>query len=117
MVLDADSRGPENLRGQNGIPKPILLEIAFTLAHFVAKSLGQLRTGNEDDQDLDSDANIARRIWIVVGILSRWHAVSVAGPDLFSNNETATPEDRHTFALATLQLSRNALSSPFSSVF
>jgi hypothetical protein len=38
--------------------------------------------------------------------LSRWHAVSVAGPDLFSNNDTATPEDRHTFALATLQLSR-----------
>lgn len=106
MALEADSRGPDNLRGQNGIPKSVLLDIAFTLAHFVAKSLGQLKTGNQNDQDLDSDANIARRSWIVIGILSRWHAVSVAGPDIFSNNETATPEDRHTFALATLQLSR-----------
>ncbi|PGH14256.1 hypothetical protein AJ80_05996 [Polytolypa hystricis UAMH7299] len=106
MILEADSRGPENMRGQNGVPKSVLLEGAFSLAYHVAKSLGQLKTSNPEDQDIDSDANLARRNWVVVGVLSRWHAVAVAGPDFFGLNETATAEDRHTFGPATLQLSR-----------
>ncbi|KAK2740176.1 Glucose-responsive transcription factor [Onygenales sp. PD_40] len=106
LVLEADARGPENLRAQNGLSKSVLLEVAFPLSYYIAKSLGQLRTSNPDDNDSDSDANIARRNWIVVGILSRWHAVAVAGPDIFDANETATPEDRHVFGLATLQIAR-----------
>lgn len=106
FILEADSRGPENLRGQNGISKSVLLDIAFPIAYHIAKSQDQLRTTNLNDQDIDSDGNLARRNWTVVGILSRWHAVSVAGPDLFGTNEIATAEDRHAFGVATLQISR-----------
>lgn len=106
MVLEADTRGPQNLRGQNGLSKSVLLEVAYPLSYHIAKSLGQIRTSNPDDTDLDSDGNIARRNWIVVGILSRWHAVAVAGPDLFDTNETATLEDRQIFGVATQQISR-----------
>ncbi|OJD25163.1 hypothetical protein ACJ73_03465 [Blastomyces percursus] len=106
MVLEADTRGPENLRGQNGLSKSVLLEFAYPLSYHIAKNLGQIRTSNPDDADSDSDGNIARRNWIVVGILSRWHAVAVAGPDLFDTHETATLEDRQTFGIVPLQISR-----------
>lgn len=114
MVLDADSRGPENFHGQNGIPKSVLIDMAFNVAHHVAKGLYQLRTSNPEDGDLDSDANIARRNWSVVGVLSRWHAVSVAGLDNLGTNEVATPEDRKAFGLVALQLARKF--QPFSSL-
>lgn len=108
MVLDSDSRGPENFHGRNGIPKSVLIDMAFNMAHHVAKGLHQLRTSNPQDGDLDSDANIARRNWSVVGVLSRWHAVSVAGPDVIGTNEVATSEDRKTFGLVALQLARKS---------
>ncbi|EGC49250.1 C6 finger domain-containing protein [Histoplasma capsulatum var. duboisii H88] len=106
MVLEADTRGPENLLGQNGLSKSVLLEVAYPLSYHIAKNLGQVRTSNPDDTEPDSDANIARRNWIVVGILSRWHAVAVAGPDIFDTNETATLEDQQIFGAVPLQISR-----------
>lgn len=108
MVLDSDSHGPENFHGRSGIPKSVLIDMAFNVTHHVAKGLNQLRTSNPEDGDLDSDANIARRNWTVVGILSRWHAVSVAGVDLFGTNEVATSEDRKAFGLVALQLARES---------
>ncbi|KAK2761742.1 Glucose-responsive transcription factor [Arachnomyces sp. PD_36] len=106
MVLDADSRGPENLHGRSGIPKSVLIDMAFNVTHHIAKSLNQLKTSNPEDGDLDSDANIARRNWTVVGVLSRWHAVSVAGLDVFGTNDVATSEDRKAFGLVALQVAR-----------
>ena len=116
MVLDSDSHGPENLHGRNGIPKSVLIDMAFNVTHHTAKSLNQLKSSNPEDANLDSEANIARRNWTVVGILSRWHAVSVAGPDLFGTNEVATFEDRKAFGPVVLQLARKFRSEHFSFV-
>ena len=106
MVLDADSRGPDNFHGRNGIPKSLLIDMAYNVAHHVAKGLHQLRTSNPEDEDLDSDANIARRNWSVVSVLSRWHTVSVANLDNIGTNEVATADDRKAFGLVALQLAR-----------
>lgn len=106
MILESDARGPENLRGHNGIPKSVLVESAYSLAYFVAKLLGQLRTSHPDDNDVDSDGNVARRNWAVAMILSRLHAISVAGPDFYGVYEAATVEDRQILGVTTLQLAR-----------
>lgn len=108
MVLEADSRGPENLQGLSGIPKSILVEMMFNVAHYIAKTLNQLKTSDAEDKDLDSDGNVARRTWTVTGILCRWHGVSVAEPDLFGLNEAATWEDRKAFGIVILQLARES---------
>lgn len=109
MMVEADGRGPENLRGQDGIPKSVLVEAAYALAYYVAKSLGQLMDCNPDDKDLDSNGNVARRNWIVLMILSRIHTIGVAGNDYFGFYEAATINDRHIASFATLQLSRKSL--------
>lgn len=106
MILDADSRGPENLRGQNGISKNILVEATFTLAYQIANSLGQVKTSNPEDKNPDSDGNLARKNWVVAMLLSRWHTVSVGSPDFFGFHDAATPEDRQLFGFGTAQLAR-----------
>lgn len=106
MILEADQRGKQNFRGQSGIPKATLVEGCVSLAFYIAKPLGQLDNSSPDDKDVDSDANLARRNWIVVGILSRWHMLSTAGPDFFGAHEIATPEDNNIINLATMQFAR-----------
>ncbi|KAL1960320.1 hypothetical protein VTO42DRAFT_8280 [Malbranchea cinnamomea] len=108
MALEADARGPENLRGHNGIPKSVLIEAAYSLAYYIARGLGQLKSSNPDDRDVDSDSNLARRNWISIMILSRFHAVSVAGPDYFGVYEASASDDKQILGLATLQLARYA---------
>ncbi|KAI1970641.1 Glucose-responsive transcription factor [Ophidiomyces ophidiicola] len=106
MILEADQRGRQNFREQSGIPKATLVEGGVSLGYYIAKPLGQLDISNPDDGDLDSDGNLARRNWIVIGILSRWHMLSTAGPDFFGSHEIATPEDNTIVNLATMQLAR-----------
>ncbi|KMU83717.1 hypothetical protein CIHG_01500 [Coccidioides immitis H538.4] len=106
MILEADQRGRLNFRGQSGIPKGTLVEGAVSLGYYIAKPLGQLDISNQEDKDLDSDGNLARRNWIVIGILARWHMLSAAGPDFFGNHEIATPEDNNIVNLTTMQLAR-----------
>lgn len=106
LIIDADSRGPENLRGQNGISKTVLVDAAFPIAHHLARSYDQLDSCNIDDKEVDSDGNLARRNWTVLMILSRWHSLSVAGRDVFGVFEAAMPEDRGILSFASLQLAR-----------
>ena len=109
MIVEADGRGSDNLRGQDGIPKSVLVEAAYALAFYIAKALGQLVDCNPEDKDLDSNGNLARRNWIVLMILSRIHTVGVAGHDSFGYYEAATINDRQIASFATLQLSRRSL--------
>lgn len=106
MIVEADKRGPENLRGQDGISKSVLIEAAYALSYYITKSLGQLSDSNPEDKEIDSNGNLARRNWIVLMILSRIHTISVAGSDHFNNYETAPLNDRRIANFATLQLSR-----------
>ncbi|KAL1998810.1 hypothetical protein VTN02DRAFT_5538 [Thermoascus thermophilus] len=107
MVLESDSRGPDNFRGKNGIPKGTLAELAGRLGFSLAKSLDQLRLGKRfENPDMDSDAGLARRGWNIACILCRWHAASVADLDPFSINEIAAAGDEKLLPESTMQLAK-----------
>lgn len=104
MILEADTRGPENLQGQDGINKKVLLGMAYLRGYELVKSVDRLRPEQPVDQETDSTGNLARRAWIVLGILSRWFAVGTAGPDVFGTNEIGTKEDERLLSSTTLQI-------------
>ncbi|KAH8427729.1 putative C6 finger domain protein [Aspergillus melleus] len=93
MILDCDWRGPDNFVLKDGVPKHSLIQSANKLASDMAKGLGQLKTKRSSDPDVDSEANLVRRNWVALGILSRWYAVSVADPSALGTYEMGGRED------------------------
>ena len=93
MILDCDSRGPDNFVLKDGVPKHTLIQSATKLGSDMAKSFGQLKTQRSSDPDMDSDANLTRRNWISLIILTRWYAISVADPSVLGNHEIGGRED------------------------
>ena len=78
MIIDCDTRGPDNFVLKDGIPKHTLVQAASKLGYDLAKSQGQLKSKRVSDPDIDSDANLTRRNWVSLIILNRWYAISVA---------------------------------------
>ncbi|KAL4909006.1 hypothetical protein BDW74DRAFT_76258 [Aspergillus multicolor] len=93
MILDCDSRGPDNFVLKDGIPKQTLIQSATKLGSDLAKNLGQLKANRTSDPDLDSEANLARRSWVSLAILTRWYAVSVADTSVLGTHEIGGRED------------------------
>lgn len=93
MILDCDSRGPDNFVLKDGVPKHSLIQSASKLGSDLVKGLGQLKSKRSSDPDVDSEANLARRNWVALAILSRWHAISVADPSILGTYEIGGHED------------------------
>lgn len=93
MILDCDSRGPDNFVLKDGVPKHSLIQSASKLGSDLAKGLGQLKSKRSSDPDVDSEANLVRRNWVALAILSRWHAISVADPSILGTYEIGGRED------------------------
>ncbi|KAL5343795.1 hypothetical protein BJX70DRAFT_122880 [Aspergillus crustosus] len=93
MILDCDSRGPDNFVLKDGIPKQTLIQSANKLGSDLAKSLGQLKSKRSSDPDVDSEANLVRRSWVSLVILTRWYAVSVADSSVLGFHEIGSKED------------------------
>lgn len=104
MILDCDGRGPDNLLVKNGVAKHTLLQAATKLGYDLAKSLGQLRSRRPSDPDVDSDSNLARRNWVSLIILARWHALGVADATLLGNHEIGGLEDERVVGTSTAQM-------------
>ncbi|KAL5046903.1 hypothetical protein BDW71DRAFT_181381 [Aspergillus fruticulosus] len=93
MILDCDSRGPDNFVLKDGIPKQTLIQSATKLGSDLAKNLGQLKAKRTSDPDVDSEANLTRRSWVSLAILTRWYAVSVADTSVLGTHEIGGRED------------------------
>ncbi|EAU33645.1 conserved hypothetical protein [Aspergillus terreus NIH2624] len=93
MILDCDSRGPDNFVLKDGVPKHSLIQSASKLGSDLAKNLGQLKSKRSSDADVDSDANLVRRSWVSLAIMSRWYAISVADPSALGMYEIGGRED------------------------
>lgn len=93
MILDCDSRGPDNFVLKDGIPKQTLIQSAAKLGSDLAKAVGQLKAKRASDPDVDSEANLVRRSWVSLAILTRWYAVSVADPSALGTHEIGGRED------------------------
>jgi hypothetical protein len=101
MILDCDSRGPENIVLKDGVPKHSLIQSATKLGSDMAKSLDQLKAKRSSDADVDSDANLVRRSWVSLAILARWYAISVADPSVLVNQEIGGREDERVLGSVT----------------
>ncbi|KAL4972071.1 hypothetical protein BDW66DRAFT_12677 [Aspergillus desertorum] len=93
MILDCDSRGPDNFVLKDGIPKQTLIQSATKLGSDLAKNLGQFKAKRTSDPDVDSEANLVRRSWVSLAILTRWYAVSVADTSVLGTHEIGGRED------------------------
>ncbi|KAH1322282.1 hypothetical protein KXV81_006855 [Aspergillus fumigatus] len=101
MILDCDSRGPENIVLKDGVPKHSLIQSATKLGSDMAKSLDQLKAKRSSDADVDSDANLVRRSWVSLAILARWYAISVADLSVLVNQEIGGREDERVLGSVT----------------
>jgi hypothetical protein len=106
LVIDCDKRGPDNLHGRDGYPKQTLVDHLMSLAYRVAKPFDQNRDLFPDFQDIDSDANIARRDWFSASILCRWHLVGMGERDFVEDDiqEINLPSDYSFMGPAAVQL-------------
>lgn len=93
MILDCDWRGPDNFVLKDGVPKHSLIQSAHKLGSDMAKGLGQLKSKRSSEADVDSEANLVRRNWVALGILSRWYAISVADQSALGTYEMGGRED------------------------
>ncbi|CEO60630.1 hypothetical protein PMG11_05247 [Penicillium brasilianum] len=93
MIIDCDTRGPDNFVVKDGLPKHTLVQAASKLGYDLAKSQGQLKTKRVSDADVDSDANLTRRNWVAFIILARWYAISVADATVIGGQEIGGRED------------------------
>lgn len=85
MIIDCDHRGPDNFVFKDGIPKHSLVQAANKLGYDLAKSQGQLIFNRPSDPDVDSDANLTRRNWVSLVIMTRWHSLSVADASMMGD--------------------------------
>ncbi|KAJ5089978.1 hypothetical protein N7532_008662 [Penicillium argentinense] len=93
MIIDCDARGPDNLVGNDSAPKHTLVSAASKLGYDLAKIQGQLKNNRSSDPDVDSEANLVRRIYVSLTILTRWYAISVADATVLGGQEIGGRED------------------------
>ncbi|KKK22237.1 C6 finger domain protein, partial [Aspergillus ochraceoroseus] len=101
MILDCDSRGPDNFVLKDGVPKHTLIQSATKLGSDMAKNLGQLKTKRSSDPDVDSEVNLVRRNWASLAVLTRWYAISVADPSILGMHEIGGREDERVLGSVT----------------
>lgn len=101
MILDCDSRGPDNFVLKDGVPKHTLIQTATKLGSDMAKFLGQLKTKRSSEADVDSDANLTRRSWVSLAVFTRWYAISVADPSVLGSCEIGGREDERVIGSVT----------------
>lgn len=114
MIIDCDSRGPDNLVLKDGLPKHTLVQAASKLGYDLAKSLGQLKTKRTSDADVDSDANLTRRNWVSFIILARWYAISTADATVIGGQEIGGREDERVVGQITTGIACKLKTLPFS---
>ncbi|KAI5296116.1 Glucose-responsive transcription factor [Ascosphaera acerosa] len=139
MAIEADSRGPDNLRGRNGLPKSTLLDEARVLSHWLCKEYQVLRryvpsTGKEnagadgergvdskcvsgESEASDTDAAVARRLWVATAIMTRWHAFATGTCDVFESVVIASAETNDEGCLSPGQLQLARYSTVLSEIY
>jgi hypothetical protein len=104
MAMDCDARGPDNLRGRNGLPKSFLVSSLARLAFDIAYQLGQVRNRSLAHNG-ESDADIARRGLVVSSILCIWHDTGMGERgNFYAWQDIGLPSDLKLLGLAPTQL-------------
>lgn len=97
VAIATDYQGIAMAKGQVGGPsKAEILGRAVGLGYSMRLHLGELDPVASPELDPNSDDNVALRVWWVLVMLDRWHAVGAATPTLISNdNVVVLPGLKH----------------------
>lgn len=113
MIIDADSRGPDNLVLGGGVQKQTLLYHASKFSRDLAKICGELPDTHTMIVEPDLDVNIVRRCRVMVIILSRWHSIGFADAGAMISDEIISRKDVRLFESGPETISSMSLSLRF----
>lgn len=93
MAIEADNRPPNT----GGPPKEVILGRAVSGA--LSRRLHQFRPKQSVDRSLvpEDDDTLPLRMWWVLVVLDRWHAVSTGSPVLISKRDMVAPPNLKTY--------------------
>jgi hypothetical protein len=81
MAIEAEQHGPSAIRGHSGSSPAMWLGSAVGLAYSMKLHVPK-RKEMASDADPDSDEKLARRCWLVLVTLDKFHASSTSSPGL-----------------------------------
>ena len=108
MAIGADIHGPSTMGGQSGPSQSVWLGSAIGLAYSMKLHVVKQKEMTQDG-DRDSDENLARRTWLSLVILDKFHASATSSPVLIPDTSVVLlPEDQHLFGDVTYHLARKS---------
>ncbi|KAI9736562.1 MAG: Glucose-responsive transcription factor [Claussenomyces sp. TS43310] len=108
LAIESENHGPTGMRGQPSPSPSVWLGGAVGLAYSM-KLHNHRVDNNAPDVDRDSDDLIARRTWLSLIILDRYHAASTSSPVMIPDTSVILlPDDQHLFGEATFTLARSS---------
>lgn len=113
MAMEADIHGPAGMHSQHSPSQTVWLGSAVGLAYTMRLHVPtQKELASEGDPD--SDEKLARRCWLVLVILDKFHASSTSTPGLIPDSSVVIlPEDQQFGELTFHLASKFATTKPF----
>ena len=105
MTFEADNHGPATLRGHSGPSRATWIGGAIGLAYSL--KLHHNPCGDVTAGDLDTDDRLGRRVWWILVVLDRWHAISTSSPLFIPDSSVILlPEDQSLIGATPFHLVR-----------
>ncbi|KAI9712491.1 MAG: hypothetical protein M1812_006907 [Candelaria pacifica] len=107
LVLAEDQHGPASLNGQSGQPRAESLAGAIGFASSLKLHMTPPDRKMYSEGPIDSDEKLARRAWLILVILDRWHAFSTSSlSSIHDRSVVLRPEDRIVLGPTAYQLAQ-----------
>lgn len=96
LAIDSSSRAPTQSRAHTGGSEAVWLGIAVGLAYSMRLHVRtDLEKSSGSEADPDSDDKLARRTWLTLIVMDRWHSASAAKPLLIPDSSVVLhPDDK-----------------------
>jgi hypothetical protein len=103
MAIEADHYGPPAMRSHSGPSQSVWLGSAIGLAYSMKLHVPKQKEISSDG-DADSDEKLARRCWLVLVTLDKFHASSTSSPGLIPDASVVILADDQQFGDSTFHL-------------
>jgi hypothetical protein len=113
MAIEADHYGPPAMRSHSGPSQSVWLGSAIGLAYSMRLHVPKQKEISSDG-DADSDERLARRCWLVLVTLDKFHASSTSSPGLIPDASVVILADDQQFGDSTFHLTSKSTVLKFS---
>lgn len=103
MAIEADHHGPSAMRSHSGPSQSVWLGSAIGLAYSMKLHVPKQKE-IVSDGDADSDEKLARRCWLVLVTMDKFHASSTSSPGLIPDASVVILADDQQFGESTFHL-------------